>query len=274
MFTTFIIGLREGLEAALIVGIVGAFLIQNGDRKSLRAMWTGVGLAVAACVGVAFAMNLADQRLPLKAREAMEGILTLLAVAGVTYMLVWMKRHSRELKSDLEAKTAAALDQNSVKALIVVAFVAVIREGLETAVFLFAILDGSSNVALGLAGAVLGIIVASAFGFAIYKGGARINLSRFFTVTGVILVLVAAGLVASSIHEFAEAGLIPWWQGPAIDLTAFVAPGSIQAGLVTAFLGFQAVPTHAEVAGWLLFLVPAAWYVLHRPRRTVRTQSI
>lgn len=273
MFTTFVIGLREGLEAALIVGIVAAFLIQNGDRQSLRAMWAGVALAVTACVGVAFALSLADQRLPLKAREAMEGTLTLLAVAGVTYMLVWMKRHSRELKSDLEAKTAAALDQNSVKALIVLAFVAVIREGLETAIFLFAILDGSSNVALGLVGALLGIVVASGLGFAIYKGGARINLSRFFTVTGVILVLVAAGLVASSIHEFAEAGLIPWWQGPAIDLSAIVAPGSIRAGLVTAFLGFQAVPTYAELAGWLLFLVPAAWYVLHRPRRTVRTQA-
>ncbi len=274
MFTTFVIGLREGLEAGLIVGIVAAFLLQNGDRKSLRPMWAGVALAVMACIGVAFALSLADQRLPLKARETMEGALTLLAVAGVTYMLVWMKRHSRDLKSDLEARTAAALDQNSVKALVALAFVAVIREGLETAIFLFAILDGSNSVALGLLGAVLGIVVASGLGFAIYKGGARINLSRFFTVTGVVLVLVAAGLVASSIHEFAEAGLIPWWQGPAINLTPLVAPGSIRAGLVTAFLGFHAVPTYAEVAGWLLFLVPAGWYVLHRPRRMVRTQTI
>jgi len=161
MFTTFVIGLREGLEAALIVGIVAAFLIQNGNRKSLRAMWTGVALAVAGCVAVAFALSLADQRLPLRAREALEGGLTLLAVAGVTYMLVWMKRHSRFLKSDLEAKTAAALDQNSTKALVILAFVAVIREGLETAIFLFAILEGSSNVGLGLFGALLGIVVAS-----------------------------------------------------------------------------------------------------------------
>jgi high-affinity iron transporter len=274
MFTTFVIGLREGLEAALIVGIVAAFLIQNGGRKSLKAMWAGVGLAILVCLGVAFALSYADQRLPLRARATMEGALTLMAVAGVTYMLVWMKRHSRNLKTDLEAKTAAALDQNSTKALIVLAFVAVIREGLETAIFLFAILGGSSNVALGLFGALLGILIATGLGFAIYKGGARINLSRFFRLTGVVLVLVAAGLVASSIHEFAEAGVFPWWQGPAIDLTAIVAPGTIRAGLVTAFLGFQAVPTYAELAGWLLFMVPAVWYVLHRPRRTMATPAI
>lgn len=274
MFTTFVIGLREGLEAALIVGIVAAFLIQKGNRSSIKAMWAGVGLAIIACLLVAFGLSIADQRLPLKARETMEGSLTLLAVAGVTYMLVWMKRHSRNLKSDLETKTAVALDQNSIKALVVLAFVAVIREGLETAVFLFAILEGSSNVTLGLVGALLGVAIASALGYAIYKGGARVNLSRFFRVTGVVLVLVAAGLVASSIHEFAEAGVLPWWQTPALDLTAIVAPGSIRAGLLTAFLGVQAVPTYAELAGWLLFLVPAAWYVLRRPRLKIPTPAI
>ncbi|MGH8916512.1 MAG: iron uptake transporter permease EfeU [Acidimicrobiia bacterium] len=268
MFATFVIGLREGLEAALIVGIVGAFLIQHDERRSIRAMWVGVGLAVAVCVALAFALDLAQQRLPLKARESMEGILTLAAVGGVTYMLIWMRRHSRHLKADLEAKTAEALNKNSTRTLIGLAFIAVIREGLETAIFLFALLEGSADVEIGLVGALTGIAVASVLGYGIYKGGARINLSRFFRVTGVVLVLVAAGLVASSIHEFAEAGVVGWGQSPALDLTAIIVPGSIRASLTTAFLGFRPVPTYAELAGWLLFLIPASWYVL-RPQRRV-----
>jgi high-affinity iron transporter len=271
MLTTFVIGLREGLEAALIVGIVGAFLIQNGERQALKAMWLGVGLAIALCISLALALDLAGQRLPLRARGSLEGVLTLSAVVGVTYMLVWMRRHSRFLKSDLEAKTAEALDKKSTKALVGLAFVAVIREGLETAIFLFAVLEGSANVAVGLVGATAGIVVASGLGYAIYKGGARINLSRFFRVTGVVLVLVAAGLVASSIHEFAEAGVFGWGQSPAVDLSGIIAPGTVRAGLLTAFLGFQPVPTYAELLGWLLFLVPAAWYVL-RPQRRPASQ--
>ncbi|MGC2241853.1 MAG: iron uptake transporter permease EfeU [Acidimicrobiia bacterium] len=269
MVTTFIIGLREGLEAALIVGIVGAFLLKNSDRRSLRAMWAGVGLAVALCIAVAIGLAVVGQRLPLVARGIMEGTFTLIAVAGVMYMLVWMRHHSRDLRSDLEQKAADALGRNSTKALIALAFVAVIREGLETAVFLLAILGGSSRVGLGLFGAILGIGVASGLGYSIYRGGARINLARFFRVTGFVLVLVAAGLVASAIHEFAEAGVLTWGQSPAIDLTAIVAPGSLRAGLLTAFLGVQPVPTYAELAGWILFFVFAAGYVL-RPQRTAR----
>lgn len=196
----------------------------------------------------------------------MEGALTLIAVVGVSYMLVWMRRHSSAIKGDLETRAADALSRDSTMALVGLAFVAVIREGLETAVFLLALLRGSANVALGLGGALLGIVVAAALGFAIYRGGVRIDLSRFFRVTGAVLVLVAAGLVAASIHEFAEAGLVPWGNSPAVDLSGLIAPGTLRAGLLTAFLGFQPVPSYAEVFGWLLFLVPAGLYVLW-PRR-------
>lgn len=274
MIPTFVIGLREGLEAALIVGIVGAFLIRNADRRALRPMWGGVALAVALCIGAAWGLNAAGQRLSLVARETMEGGLTLLAVLGVSYMLVWMRRHSRDLRRDLESKAAAAVDTGSTTALIALAFVAVIREGLETAVFLLALLQGSSQVTLGLAGAIGGILVASGLGYAIYRGGAHIDLGRFFRLTGVVLVLVAAGLVASSIHEFSEAGLITWGHSPAIDLSAIVAPGTIRAGLLTAFLGVQPVPTYAEIAGWMMFLIPAGIYVL-RPvqRRSIQQRT-
>ncbi|MEZ5176157.1 MAG: iron uptake transporter permease EfeU [Acidimicrobiia bacterium] len=262
MLTTFVIGLREGLEAALIVGIVAAFLVRNGDRRAIRAMWVGVGLAVAACLGVAFALNVAGQRLPLTARAAFEGILALVAVAGVTYMLVWMRQHGSELHADLEAKAHHALARKSMFALVALAFLAVIREGIETAVFLFAILDGSSRVTEGIIGALLGIGAACALGYGIYRGGARIDLGRFFRVTGVVLVFVAAGLVAYAVHEFAELGWITWGQSPAVDLTSLIGPGTVQASLATAFLGLQPVPTYAEVFAWLAFAIPMTWYVL------------
>lgn len=270
MLVTFVIGLREGLEAALIVAIVGAFLIKNSNRKTLRPMWAGVAGAVALCIAAAVTMNLIGQRLPLKARETMEGTFTVLAVVGVTYMLVWMRRHSHQLRDDLHTKAARALDSNSTWALVVLAFIAVLREGLETAVFLLGILTGSTNPTLGLVGAAAGIAVASLIGYGIYRGGVRINLARFFRLTGVLLVIVAAGLLSSAMHEFAEAGLVTIGQGPAVDLSGVIAPGSVQAGLATAFLGFQPVPTHLELLAWLLFLIPAAWYVLRpvsRPRR-------
>lgn len=267
MIPTFVIGLREGLEAALIVGIVGAFLINRGDRSGLKPMWAGVGLAVALSIGAAVGLEMAGRRLPLVAREVIEGTLTLVAVAGVSYMLVWMRRHSSAIKGELEAKTAVALSRDSTLALVGLAFVAVIREGLETAVFLLALLKGSSNVVLGLGGAVLGIAIASVLGFAIYRGGVRFDLGRFFRVTGAVLVLVAAGLVAASIHEFAEAGLVPWGNSPAMDLSGVIAPGTLRAGLLTAFLGLQPVPTYAELVGWLIFLIPAGAYVLWPPRR-------
>lgn len=262
MLTTFVIGLREGLEAALIVGIVAAFLVRNGDRRALRAMWIGVALAVAACLGVALALNVAGQRLPLTARAAFEGILALVAVAGVTYMLVWMRQHGSAIHSDLEAKAESALAKSSMFALVVLAFLAVIREGIETAVFLFAILDGSSRVGAGITGAILGIAAASVLGYAIYRGGAKIDVARFFRVTGVVLVFVAAGLVAMAIHEFAEIGWITWGRSPAVDLTFVIAPGTVRASIATAFLGLQAVPTYAEILGWLAFVIPMTWYVL------------
>lgn len=262
MLTTFVIGLREGLEAALIVGIVAAFLVRNGDRRALQAMWIGVALAVAACLGVALALNMAGQRLPLTARAAFEGILAVVAVAGVTYMLIWMRQNGSAIHSELEAKTKSALAQRSMFALVLLAFLAVIREGVETAVFLFAILDGNSRVGAGITGAILGIVAASVLGYGIYRGGARIDLGRFFRVTGVVLVFVAAGLVAYSVHEFAEIGWITWGQSPAVDLTFVIAPGTVQASLATAFLGLQAVPTYAEIFAWLAFVVPVTWYVL------------
>lgn len=270
MLPTFVIGLREGLEASLIVGIIAAFLIQRGQGRALRPMWIGVAVAVGLCTVVAIVLRAIGESLPFRQRETMEGVLALLAVAGVTYMVVWMRRHSRELKRQLEDHAERALIVGSTLALVGMAFFAVLREGLETAIFLLAAFQSSSSpLATGI-GAALGIAVAIGLGFAIYKGGVRINLSRFFRITGFVLVLVAAGLLSSAVHSLSEAGVISVGQQTALDLTWLVAPGSVRASLLTGMLGLHPVPTVAEVVAWLAYAVPMSLYVLwpQRPRRT------
>jgi len=269
MIPTFVIGLREGLEASLIVGIIAAFLIQRGERRALRPMWVGVAVAVVLCLAIAIVLEIVGGSLPFRQRETMEGILALVAVAGVTYMVVWMRRHSRELKHTLESSAEGALLHGSMWALVGLAFFAVIREGLETAIFMLAAFDSATDpVAAGI-GAVLGVALALVLGYAIYRGGVRINLSRFFRLTGFVLVLVAGGLLATAVHEFAEAGIITAMQGSVADLSWLVEPGTVHASLITGMLGVQPVPTAAELLVWVAYVVPMSLYVLwpQRPRR-------
>jgi len=268
MLTTFAIGLREGLEAALVVGIIAAFLIRRGHREALRPMWWGVAAALAVSAVTALALFVANRSLTLQVREAVEGLLTLVAVVGVSYMIVWMRRHAETLRADLESKASAAFEAGSVAAIAGLAFVAVAREGLETAVFLLALLENSADPQLGAAGAAAGIAVAVAVGYGVYRGGVAVDLRRFFLVTGAILVVVAAGLVASAVHELAEAGVISVLQTPAVDLSSFIRPESVWSSLLTAFIGLQPVPTFAEIVAWGAFLVPMTLYLVgaHFPR--------
>ncbi|MCI0634351.1 MAG: FTR1 family protein [Actinobacteria bacterium] len=269
MLPTFVIGLREGLEASLIVGIIAAFLIQRDERRALKPMWIGVAIAIGLCVAVAVLLRLIGESLPFRQREFMEGMLALLAVAGVTYMVVWMRRHSKELKGQLEDHAERALLVGSTLALVGMAFFAVLREGLETAIFMLAAFQSSSDpVATGL-GAALGVAVAVGLGYGIYRGGVRINLSRFFRVTGFVLVLVAAGLLSTAVHEFAEAGVISVGQQTAFSMSWLVDPGSVRESLLTGMLGLRAAPTVAEVTVYLVYAIPMSLYVLwpQRPRR-------
>jgi high-affinity iron transporter len=262
MLPTFVIGLREGLEAALIVGIVAAFLRQQGRSEALRWVWAGVMLAVGICVAVGVALELVSRELPSRQQEGLETVVGLVAVGAVTFMIVWMKRHARGLRRELEAGAASALAQGSVIALVGMAFFAVIREGFETAVFLLAAFDASTSPALSGSGAVIGIAIAVLIGWGIYRGGVRINLGRFFRVTGVVLVLVAAGLLSTAAHTAHEAGWINGLQGQALDLTWLVAPGTVRSALLTGMLGLQPKPTVVEAVVYVAFAVPMLLYVL------------
>jgi high-affinity iron transporter len=183
-------------------------------------------------------------------------------------MVIWMRRHSRGLKNVLESHAATALVRGSTWALVGLAFFAVIREGLETSVFLIAAFQNSLNPRATGTGAVLGILVAAALGYGIYKGGVRINLSRFFRFTGFILVLVAAGLLASAAHAAAEAGVLTFGQASALDLTWLIAPGTVRASLITGMLGLQPTPTVIEVSLWLTYAIVMSLYVLWPHGRT------
>lgn len=261
MLVTFVIGLREGLEAALIVGIVAGFLVRRSGRWALRPMWLGVGGAVSLSLAVALALAVAGRSLTFRARETMEAVLALVAVTGVVYMIVWMRRHGPALRAELEDRASAALATGSVYALAAMAFLAVAREGLESAVFLLATVRQGSVVA-GTGGALIGFGVAAGLGYGIYRGAVRIDLQRFFAVTGVVLVVVAAGLVVTAFHDLAEAGLVDFLSRPAVDLSAVIVPGSVQASLVTAFVGIRPVPSQGDLVVWAAFAVPALAYVL------------
>ncbi len=262
MLPTFVIGLREGLEAALIVGIVAAFLRQEGRGDALRWVWAGVALAIGICVAVGVGLKLLSEQLPYRQQEGLETVVALVAVAAVTFMVFWMRKHGRGLKRELETSAGAALAAGSVLALIAMAFFAVIREGFETAVFLLAAFDASTRPAAAGGGAVLGLLVAVALGWGIYRGGVKINLARFFRVTSVVLVLVAAGLVASAIHTAHEAAWLEAWQSQVFDLEWLVAPGSVRSALLTGMLGLQPRPVAAEVSGYLLYAVPMLLVIL------------
>jgi high-affinity iron transporter len=266
MLPTFVIGLREGVEASLIVSIIAAFLGQQGRRDALKWVWTGVGLAVALCLAAGIALHVLENSLPQKEQEALETVIALVAVAMVTWMIMWMRKHARGLKGEIEATAGSALVEGSAKALIVMAFLAVLREGFETSFFLVALMQNADSQLSGLAGALLGIVVACAIGVALYKGGLKLNLAKFFRATGVVLVVVVAGLAAFAAHTAHEAGWLTVGQDQLFDLSSFIKPGSVQAALVTGILGIQPKPVVAEAVAWLVAFVPLLAFVLWPPR--------
>jgi FTR1 family protein len=270
---TFVIGLREGVEASLIVGIVAAFLRQQGRRDALRLMWIGVAAAVALCTAIAVGLQILDRELPQKQQEGLETVVASIAVVMVTFMILWMRRHARGLAGELRDSAAGALASGSALALVGMAFFAVVREGIETAVFLLAAFQASGDATSAGLGAVFGILCAVVVGYGIYSGGFRLNLARFFKITGAALVLVAAGLVMSAVHTAHEAGWLNSLQASTVDLSWLVRPGTVLSSLLTGVLGLQPQPTVGEAAGWLIYAVPMLLFVLWPSGKRVSVRS-
>jgi high-affinity iron transporter len=270
MIPTFVIALREGVEASLIIGIIAAFLVKEGRRDTLRQMWVGVGIAVALCLAVAVVLRVVKQDLPESGQASLETVVGLVAVAAVSYMIVWMRRHARGIKAALEDSAAGALAAGSTTALVAMAFLAVLREGFETSAFLLAAFQDATDTTAAGAGAVLGLVAAVAIGIGLYRGGVRINLARFFRITGLVLVFVAAGLLATAVHTAHEAGWFNGLQGQALNLSWLVQPGTISGSLLTGMLGLQPKPTVGEALVYAIYAAPMALYVLWPDRLRLR----
>src|ERR1700761_6156057 len=253
--STFLIGLREGLEAALIVSIVGAFLKRNG--QSIRPMFVGVALAVLISVGVGVGLDLFATSLPQAQQEMMETVINAIAVVFVTSMIIWMNGNAVHLKGELERDARQALNRGGALALVVMAFLAVLKEGFETSVFLLAAAETShGNRLFAALGGAVGIAVSVALGVGLYFGGLKINLGRFFRVTGVFLVLIAAGLVLGALRTAHEAGWVSIGQERALDLSSAIPTNSVLGAVITGVLGIPADPRLVEVLGWLLYAIP------------------
>src|ERR1700710_775210 len=252
---TFLIGLREGLEATLIVSIVAAFLKRNG--RSMRPMFAGVALAVLISIAVGVGLELLSSTLPQRQQEMLETVIGAIAVVFVTTMIIWMKRHAMTMKGELEREAAEALNAGGSLALTVMAFLAVLKEGFETAVFLLAAAQTSNGSRwYAVFGGAAGIAVAVAVGVGLYYGGLKLNLGRFFRVTGVFLVLIAAGLVMSALRTAHEAGWVTIGQPQVLDLSSWLSAKSVLGALVTGMFGIPNDPRLIEVLGWLLYAVP------------------
>ncbi len=260
MLVAFLIMLREGIEAALIVGIVASYLARTGRREWLPAVWLGVIAAIVCCAALGVALEFGGAEFPQKQQEAFAGVVALIAVGMLTYMVFWMRKASRTIAPNLHASIDAALagdskDNKGGLALAMLAFLAVGREGLETIFFLLAIVQQSDGWAIP-AGAALGLLCAIGVGLAIYVGGTRINLRRFFQVTSIFIVFVAAGLLASGVRAFHEAGLWNGLQGATFDFSGVLPDDSPLGALLAGMFGYQEAPTLGEVVAYVAYLAP------------------
>ncbi|MFD5161078.1 iron uptake transporter permease EfeU [Streptomyces hawaiiensis] len=270
MFSNYLIGLREGLEASLVVCILIAYLVKTGRRDALKPIWTGIAVAIALALGFGCALEFGSQELTFQAQEALGGSLSILAVGLVTWMVFWMRRTARHLKSELHGRLDAALAMGT-GALVATAFLAVGREGLETALFVWASVhaasDGTPRPLLGVA---LGLLTAVLLGWLFYRGALRINLAKFFTYTGGMLVVVAAGVLAYGFHDLQEADFLPGLTEKAFDISGTIPPDSWYGTLLKGVFNFQPDPTTLQVAVWLLYLIPTLLLFLAPARTAVK----
>ena len=255
MFSNFLIGLREGLEASLVVGILVAYLVRTGHRDRLRPVWLGVGVAVAASLAVGAALTFTSRSLSFQAQEAFGGFMSLIAVAFVTGMVFWMRRQSRALKHELQGRLDAALTGGTF-ALFLVALFAVGREGLETALFLWTSVQAAGSSTNPVLGASIGLVLATIIGWLIYKQSVRLNLATFFTVTGAGLVIVAAGVLAYGIHDLQEADILPGLNSLAFDVSRTIPPSSWYGTLLKGIFNFTPASTWLQVIGYVAYVVP------------------
>ena len=275
MFANFLIGLREGLEAALVVSILIAYLVKTDRRHLVSRIWIGVGIAVVISLGFGAALTFGPKGLTFEAQELIGGGLSIIAVGFVTWMIFWMASAARSISGQLRSKIDKAADAKP-WSLVIVAMLAVGREGLETALFLWAATKaaarGPGGTVSPLLGAALGLAVAIVLGYLIYRGALKINLSRFFTWTGVFLIIVAGGVLAYGVHDLQEARFLPGLNNLAFDVSHVIPPTSWYGTLLKGVFNFSPATTKLEAAAWLLYVIPTLTIFLFKVHRRTHTQ--
>jgi high-affinity iron transporter len=258
MFANFLIGLREGLEAALVVGILVAYVVRTGRRDLLPSVWTGVGGAAVISLAFGALLTFGPRHLTSAAQDAIGGTLSVAAVALVTWMIFWMARTARFLKSNLHHGLDTAIEAGRT-AVVVMALLAVGREGLETALFLWAGATSTGTSTSPLLGAILGLAVAITLGWLVYRGAVRLNLRVFFAWTGLFLVVVAAGVLAYGVHDLQEAGFLPGEGALAFDVSAAFPATAWYATLLKGVFNFTPATTWLQLVAWVAYLVPTGF---------------
>ncbi|MDI5937276.1 iron uptake transporter permease EfeU [Micromonospora harpali] len=266
MFATYLIGLREGLEATLVVSILVAFLVKSQRRDRLPQVWGGVGLAVALSVLFGWLIEYTSTSLLARSedRELFEAVTSVAAVVFVTWMIFWMRRAARTMAGELRGRLSEALAVGSL-AVAGMAFLAVIREGLETALIFYSAAQGAAGDSGPLLALLAGIASAVAIGVGLYFSALRINLSTFFTWTGALLILVAAGILKYGVHDFQEAGVLPGLNDLAFDISATLDPSTWYAALLAGMFNVTPAPSVLETVAWVAYAVPVLVLFLRRP---------
>ncbi len=271
---SFLIGLREGLEATLVVSILVAYLVKAGRQRQLLPLWAGVAAAVALSVlfGALLTYTGTSLLADYRSRELFEAITSVLAVVLVTWMIFWMRRTARRLKGELTGQLEQALGMGTL-AVAGVAFLSVVREGLETTLLFYAAAQGATTTSTPLIAITAGVLTAVAIGSGLYAGAVRVDLSRFFTVSGVLLVLVAAGILKYGVHDFQEAGVLPGLDTLAFDVSGVLDPASWYGAAIAGMFNITAAPTVLETVAYVLYVVPVLALFLWPARRSSRTPS-
>ena len=272
MLANFLIGLREGLEAALVVSILVAYLVKSNRRHLLPRIWLGVIIAAGISLAVGAALTFGPKGLTFEAQELIGGLLSIIAVGFVTWMIFWMAQAARSLSGQLRAQIDTAAEAKP-WSLVIVAMLAVGREGLETALFLWAATKAAGSTTTPLIGAALGLAVAVTLGYLIYRGALKINLTRFFTWTGGFLILVAAGVLAYGVHDLQEARFLPGLYNLAFDVSHVIPPGSWYGTLLKGIFNFSPATTKLEAVAWVAYVVPTMALFLYKIRQRSASSS-
>jgi high-affinity iron transporter len=257
VLSSLLITLREGLEAALIIGIILAYLARTNNRQGFKPVWVGVSLAVLGSLIAGAGIYLLAGELSGRAEEVFEGVAMFVAVGVLTWMIFWMRKQAVDIKLHLHAQIQSVLTSGSSLGLVVLAFIVVVREGIETVLLLFAATRVDESPVLFTVGGFVGLAIAIAIGYSIYKGSSRLNLRTFFNVTSVVLIMFAAGLLAHGIHEFQEAGIIPIVVEHVWDINHILPEKSTFGRFLTAIVGYNGNPSLVEVTAYFVYLVSA-----------------